>query len=36
MIIFAWHMFEKIHSKWLNNGLDKTKYIKPLPKLKIF
>jgi len=36
MIIFAWHMFENIHKKWINLGLDKTKYVKPLPKLKIF
>ena len=35
MIVFAWHMFEKIHNKWLNLGLKKTKYIKPLPKLEI-
>jgi len=36
MIIFAWHMFEKIRDKWMKIGLNKTKYIKPLPKLKIF
>ncbi|MDC0351969.1 class I SAM-dependent methyltransferase [Candidatus Pelagibacter sp.] len=36
MIIFAWHMFEKIRDKWIKIGLNKTKYIKPLPKLKIF
>lgn len=35
MIIFAWHMFDKIHHKWLNNGLNKTKFIRPLPNLKI-
>jgi hypothetical protein len=29
-------MFDKIRDKWLNIGLKKTKFIKPLPKLKIF
>lgn len=36
MLIFAWHMFDKIRDKWMNSGLKKTKYIKPLPKLKIY
>ena len=36
MLIFAWHMFDKIRDKWMNIGLKKTKYIKPLPKLKIY
>ncbi len=36
MIIFAWHMFENIHKKWFDLGFSKTRYIKPLPRLKIF
>ena len=36
MLIFAWHMFENIRQKWIKIGLNKTKFIKPLPKLEIY
>lgn len=36
MLIFAWHMFEEIRKKWIKIGLNKTKFIKPLPKLEIY
>lgn len=35
ILIFAWHMFNEIKNKWIKRGLIKTKYVKPLPKLKI-
>ncbi len=35
LIVLAWHLFDPIHKKWLNNGLKRTKFIKPLPKLNI-
>jgi len=35
LIVLAWHLFDPIHKKWLNNGLNRTKFVKPLPKLNI-
>ena len=36
IIILAWHMFDAIREKWIKKGLKKTKYVKPLPILKVF
>ena len=35
VIVLAWHLFDPIYSKWINKGLKKTKFIKPLPNLII-
>ena len=29
-------MFDAIREKWIKKGLKKTKYVKPLPILKVF
>ena len=36
IIILAWHMFDSIMNKWKKRGLNKIKYVKPLPNLKVF
>ena len=36
IIILAWHMFDSIRDKWIKKGLKKTKYVKPLPLLKVY
>lgn len=36
IIILAWHMFDAIKNKWKKKGLNKVKYVKPLPNLKVF
>ena len=36
IIILAWHMFDAIKNKWKKRGLNKVKYVKPLPNLKVF
>ena len=35
MIILAWHIFDSIHKKW-KAKLKKTKYVKILPKFKVY
>ena len=36
IIIFAWHLFSVIRKKWISRGLKNVKFVKVLPKLKIF
>ena len=36
MVILAWHMFDAISEKWKQKGLNKTTFVSPLPKLKIY
>lgn len=36
IIIFAWHLFSVIKKKWISRGLKNVKFVKVLPKLKIF
>ena len=36
MVILAWHMFDIRSEKWKQKGLNKTTFIAPLPKLRIY
>lgn len=36
LIILAWHLFDAIHAKWSKIFKNRVKFVKILPKLKVF